>query len=165
MHPDMELDLDTVKIKALYGRHTDTGNGYNDQVASLATRPVVQADFTMNELQGYGSLEYRNFLYTFPNGTKVLLWGNDPTPEQKNILKNLSPDIAILQYTKQAKDPEAMARLARDIGCKVVIPHHMDLKKTKEEYLPGVAQFEEAFCALVPDGTFICPENGIWIDL
>ena len=26
-----------------------------------------------------------------------------------------------------------MARFARDIGCKVVIPHHMDLKKTKEE--------------------------------
>jgi hypothetical protein len=41
----------------------------------------------------------------------------------------------------------------------------MDLKKTQEEYLPGVAKFEETFCALVPDGTFICPENGTWIDL
>lgn len=165
MYPDMELDFDSVKIKALYGRHTDLGSGYNDQVTALANRPAVVADFTMNEIQGYGSMEYRNFLYTFPNGTKVLLWGNDPTPDQKNILKNIAPDIAILQYTKQAKDPEAMARFARDIGCKILIPHHMDLKKTKEEYLPEVAQFEKAFCALVPDATFICPENGAWIEL
>lgn len=165
MYPDMELDFDTVKIKALYGRHTDTGNGYNDQVASLATRPAVLADFTMNELQGFGSLEYRNFLYTFPNGTKVLLWGNDPTPDQKNMLKDLKPDIAILQYTKQAKDPEAMARFARDIGCKVLIPHHMDLKKTKEEYMPDVDRFRQAFYTLVPDAAFICPENGCWIQL
>ena len=165
MYPDLELDFDTVKIKALYGRHVDTGTGYNDQVASLATRPAVLANYTMNELQEYGSLEYRNFLFTFPNGTKVLLWGNDPTVEQKNILKNLRPDIAILQYTKQAKDPQAMARFARDIGCKLVVPHHMDLKKTTAEYMPGVKQFEEEFLHLVPEGRFVCPVNGQWMHL
>lgn len=165
MYPNLELDFETVKIKALFGRHVDTGTGYNDQVASLATRAAVQADFSMNALQGYGSLEYRNFLYTFPNGTKVLLWGNDPTTEQKNILKEIQPDIAILQYTKQAKDPPAMARFARDIGCKVVIPHHMDLKKTKEVYLPEVALFEKEYLSLVPEGVFICPQNGEWISI
>ena len=97
----MELDFDSVKIKALYGRHVDTGSGYNDQVASLATRPAVKADFGMNELQGYGSLEYRNFLYTFPNGTKVLLWGNDPTPEQKNILSHQKNSATII-YNRHA---------------------------------------------------------------
>ena len=165
MHPDLELDFDSVKIRALYGRHVDVGTGYNDQVASLATRPSVLADFGMNELQGYGSLEYRNFLYTFPNGTKVLLWGNDPTAEQRNILKTIQPDIAILQYTKQAKDPEAMAKLAQESGCKVLIPHHMDLKKTREEYMPEVVKLKEAFEKRVPDGHFICPVNGEWIDL
>ena len=165
MYPNMELDFDLVKIKALYGRHVDTGNGYNNQVEILATRPAVQADFGMNELQGYGSLEYRNFLYTFPNGTKILLWGNDPTPEQKNILKNEKPDIAILQYTKQAKDPEAMAILAREMGCKVLIPHHMDLKKTRSEYIPDIERFKEAFLWQVPNGEFICPVNGQWIEL
>lgn len=165
MYPDMELDFDAVKIKALYGRHTDLGSGYNDQVVSLATREVVKADFSMNELQGYGSLEYRNFLYTFPNGTKLLLWGNDPTAEQKNMLKDLNIDIAVLQYTKQAKDPAAMARFARDTGCKVLIPHHMDLKKTVEEYMPDVKRLEEEFLKLVPDGRFICPVNGQWIHL
>lgn len=165
MYPNMELDFDTVKIKALYGRHTDLGTGYNDQVTALATRDAVKADFGMNELQGYGSLEYRNFLYTFPNGTKVLLWGNDPTAEQKNILKGEKPDVAILQYTKQAKNPMAMARLARDIGCKVLIPHHMDLKKTPAEYMPEVQCLENAFLELVPDGKFICPVNGQWLKL
>lgn len=163
MYPDMELDFETVKIKALYGRHTDQGTGYNDQVAALATRAAVIADPGMNELQGYGSLEYRNFLFTFPNGTKLLLWGNDPTVEQKNLLKQFKPDIAILQYTKQAKDPGAMARFARDIGCKVLIPHHMDLKKTEAEYMPAVEQLAEEFKKLVPDGVFICPKNGQWI--
>ena len=165
MYPDMELDFDSVKIKALYGRHVDLGSGYNDQVTVLATRAAVQADFSMNELQGYGSMEYRNFLYTFPNGTKVLLWGNDATPEQKNILKAVAPDIAIMQYTKQAKDPEAMANLARESGCKILIPHHMDLKKTREEYEPEVKLFEDAFHRLVPNGEFICPVNGQWIEL
>lgn len=165
MYPNMELDFDTVKIKALYGRHTDQGTGYNDQVTSLATRAAVLADPGMNELQGYGSLEYRNFLFTFPNGTKVLLWGNDPTVEQKNLLKKLQPDIAILQYTKQAKDPAGFARFACDIGCKVLIPHHMDLKKTEAEYMPAVTQLSEAFLTLVPDGKFICPKNGQWMHL
>jgi len=165
MYPNLELDFDSVRIKALFGRHVDSGTGFNDQLDTLATRPAVQADFSMNELQGYGSMEYRNFLYTFPNGTKVLLWGNDPTPEQKNILKAICPDIAILQYTKQAKDPKAMAQFARDIGCKVVIPHHMDLKKRKEEYMPEVECFEREYLALVPMGRFICPLNGEWIQL
>lgn len=165
MYPDMELDFDTVKIKALYGRHTDLGTGYNDQVTALATRDAAKADFRMNELQGYGSLEYRNFLYTFPNGVKVLLWGNDPTAEQKNILKGEKPDIAILQYNKQAKDPAAMAKFARDIGCKVLIPHHMDLKKTPTEYMPEVQRLENAFLELVPDGSFICPVNDQWLHL
>ena len=165
MHPDLELNFDTVKIRALYGRHVDTGSGYNDQVATLSKRPAVQADFGMNELQGYGSLEYRNFLYTFPNGTKILLWGNDPTAEQRNILKAIQPDIAILQYTKQAKDPEAMAQLAQESGCKVLIPHHMDLKKTREAYMPEVEEFKIAFEKRVPNGKFICPLNGEWIYL
>ena len=165
MYPDQELDFDTVKIKALYGRHTDLGRGFNDLMAWLAASDVVRANPEINPLQVIGSLEYRNYLFTFPNGTKLLLWGNDATVEQRNMLKKLQPDIAVLQYTKQDKDPEGMARFARDMGAKVLIPHHMDLIRTEEEYMPKVKELEEAFLRLVPDGTFLCPRHGQWMHL
>ena len=100
MYPDTELDFDDVKIKALYGRHTKTSDaGFNDVCALLATRDICIADPGINALQPIGSMEYRNFLFTLPNGTKVLLWGNDPTVEQLNICKALQPDIvAVVAY-------------------------------------------------------------------
>ena len=81
------------------------------------------------------------------------------------MLKGIQPDIAILQYTKQARDPDAMARFARDIGCRILIPHHMDLKKKPKEYMPEVEVFKNAFLAIAPEAQFLCPVNGQWIEL
>ena len=79
------------------------------------------------------------------------------------MLRELRPDICILQLSKQK--PEEVAELAAVSGCKVLIPHHMDLSKTREQYLPRVEQLREEFLKRVPDGLFICPENNRWIDL
>lgn len=165
MYPNTELDFGPIKIKALFGRHTDLITGFNHQVIGLAGRTAAVSDPGMNPLQAMGSLEYRNYLFTFSNGTTLLLWGNDPTQEQINMLKCIHPDIAILQYSKQAKDPEAMAKFANDIGCRIVIPHHMDLKKNRAEYLPEVIAFSEAYTKRNPEGVFIIPENGKWMQI
>ncbi|MBO5305966.1 MAG: MBL fold metallo-hydrolase [Clostridia bacterium] len=163
MYPDAELDFDTVKIRALYGRHADLGKGLNDLCASLAKyRPCVE-DQAVNGLQAIGSLEYRNFLLTFPNGTTVLLWGNDPTPEQKNICKALKPDIAIVQRSGDLEEIKKKAAFAAEIGCKVLIPHHMDFPSVIP---PETVQiFQDEFLRLVPKGVFISPTHGEWIDL
>lgn len=163
MYPHMELDFDTIKIRALYGRHTDQNKGFLDLCESLTEYRICAEDAEINALQGIGSMEYRNFLFTLPNGTKILLWGNDPTPEQVNICKALEPDIAILQRSSNLEGIKQKAAFAAAIGCKVLIPHHMDFPVVNPPEI--LEAFKEEFLRLVPDGIFITPDHGKWIDL
>lgn len=163
MDVNLELDFGGVKIKALFGRHCSPGKTAKQLPAYFAQNPNCAADPAMLQMQVLGSLEYRNFLFTTKDGVKVLLWGNEVIESQKNMLRELRPDICILQLSKQT--PEEVAELAAVSGCKVLIPHHMDLSKTREQYLPRVEQLREEFLKRVPDGLFICPENNRWIDL
>lgn len=163
MYPDMELDFGKIKIRALHGRHSEQGQGFNDLCESLSKyRPCKESE-EVNALQGIGSMEYRNYLFTLPNGTTILLWGNDATPEQISICKALKPDIAILQRSVNLETVKKKAEFAAAIGCKVLIPHHMDYPRvTSAELLEA---FKEEFLQRVPDGVFINPSHGEWIDL
>ena len=163
MTPDLELDFGDVKIRSLFGKHVDQSRTYSDLLERFSKSPLCIRDKGLFDMQLLGSMEYRNYLFTAKNGTKVLLWGNNPRIEQRRLLEKLQPDIAILQFTKHA--PEEMADFAASIGARVVIPHHMDLHAKEEEYLPRVQLFADAFLKVVPDGTFIIPEHGKWIDL
>ncbi len=163
MHPDTELDFDTVKIRALYGRHTDQKKGLNDLIEALSKSRWCVEDEQINAMQGLGSMEYRNYFFTLPNGTKILLWGNDPTPEQRNICKALKPDIAIIQRSNSIESIKKKAEFARDIGCKAVIPHHMDFPAISPK--ETIEAFKNEYLKLVPDGEFIIPEHGEWIEL
>lgn len=163
MYPDTELDFDDVKIRALYGRHTDLNSGFNDLCKRIETNPIFQEYPTMAALQPVGSMEYRNFLFTLPSGAKVLLWGGDPTAEQVNICKAAKPDIAILQRSGRPEQIEAKAKFAAAIGCKVLIPHHHDFRGVEDP--ARIEKFKEEFLRLVPDGNFVTPEHGAWIHL
>lgn len=163
MYPDTELDFDTIKIRALYGRHTDQKMGFNDQCAHIANYRFCKEDEQVNAMQGIGSMEYRNYLLTLPNGKSILIWGNDPTPEQTNICKKLKPDIAIIQRSSDSASIQKKAEFAAAIGCKVVIPHHMDFPSVSSPR--AIEEFKEKFLHLVPDGIFINPAHGEWIDL
>lgn len=163
MYPDTELDFGDVKIRALYGRHTDLKQGFNDLCGRLKENPLCKADPGIAALQPIGSLEYRNFLFTLPNGVKVLLWGNDPTVEQVNLCKALQPDIAIIQRSVDPEAVAAKAEFAAQIGCKVLIPHHHDFRQVDD---PSVVEnFRREFLARVPDGIFLAPQHGQWIHL
>lgn len=164
MNPGLELDFGDIKILALYGRHTELGMGLNDLLRDrIGPNPICQSDPGIAALQGIGSLEYRNFLYTLPNGTKILLWGNDPTVDQINLCKALKPDIGLIQYSSRQEVLEARAELAAEAGCKVLIPHHHDFKSVTDP--AELERFGEAFLKRVPDGTFVNPNHGEWIHL
>ena len=164
MDANTELDFGDVRIKALFGRHCIPKPGSVTELeAHFAQNPFCAADQQMQDMQILGSLEYRNYLFTTKHGVKVLLWGNELIQTQKNQVKALRPDICILQLT--GHDPVALAQMAAESGCKVLIPHHMDLKKTRAEYLPKVERCREEFLRLVPDGKFIEPRNGQWMEL
>jgi len=165
MHPDLELDFGEVKVRAIFGRHKyqKNGMGYNDLVDLINKNEYCQADEGLARLQGVGTLEYRNYLFTAPNGVKVLVWGNDPTSEQRSICKALAPDIAILQRPVGDKAIEKGADFAAEIGCKVLIPHHHDFHGVDDPSV--VEKFGEEFLKRVPDGKFIAPPHGEWIHL
>ncbi len=97
MYPDCELDFGDVRVKALYGRHGNLNKGWNDLIAALEKHELCVNDPGIAALQGVGSMEYRNYLFTTPDGTRLLLWGGDVTVEQVSMCKALKPDIAIIQ--------------------------------------------------------------------
>jgi L-ascorbate metabolism protein UlaG (beta-lactamase superfamily) len=163
MYPNMELDFDTIKIRALYGRHTDQKKGYHELVESLGKYRICAEDPVINAMQGLGSMEYRNFFFTLPNGTKILLWGNDPTPEQTNLCKALQPDIAIIQRSSDPAGIQKKAEFAAAIGCKVLIPHHHDFKTPEKP--ETIELFREEFLKRVPEGIFLNPVHGQWMHL
>ena len=165
MYPDTELDFGSVKIRALYGRHKILrgGMGFNDLCAAIESGEICRANEGIAALQAVGTMEYRNYLFTAPNGTKLLFWGNDPTVEQLNICKSLKPDIAILQRGTTPERISEIAEFAAKIGCKVLIPHHHDFKGVDD---PSVIEaLGKEFLFRVPDGTFIAPAHGEWIHL
>lgn len=163
MYPDTELDFEDVKIRALYGRHINQQSGFNDICKRIEGHELCLKDPAMAALQPIGSLEYRNYLFTLPNGTKILMWGNDPTIEQINICKAIKPDIAIIQRSSKPEQIAEKAKFAAAIGCKVLIPHHHDFRGVDDPSI--IETFKEEFLRLVPDGVFIAPEHGKWINL
>ena len=163
MYPDLELDFGDVKIRALYGRHINLGSGFNDLCDRLAQNEYAKADPGLASLQGLGSFEYRNYLFTLPNGTRILLWGNTPCQEQLAICKALKPDIAIIQRSAKPEDIAQKADFAAALGCKIVIPHHHDFKKVDRPEI--IDTFRKEYLARVPDGVFLAPEHGQWLHL
>ena len=161
--PNVDFDFGDVTIRPLFGRHVNFGTTYSEQKANFESRPYLQEDPGLLEMQVLGSTEYRNYLFTAKNGTKVLLWGNEPTITQRSMISELKPDIAILQFQKTRLP--ALAEFAAAIGCKVLIPHHHDFKLSEAEYEPLLDELKEAYLKLVPDGTFISPKHGEWMCL
>ena len=163
MAPNLELDFGEVKVRALFGRHKNLKRGFNDLMEYLDQNPLCKSDPGIAALQGVGSLEYRNYLFTFENGTKILIWGNAPRIELLNICKELKPDIAILQRPNSERLYDWMSEFAREIGCEIVIPHHHDFKQVDDP--ASINRFKEVFLEKVPGGTFVTPVHGEWIEL
>jgi L-ascorbate metabolism protein UlaG (beta-lactamase superfamily) len=161
MSPDLELDFDAVKIRALFGRHIPLAGKAAARAEWAKNHVVNHGDPNLIELAFWGDLEYRNFLYTMPNGTSVLLWGSKlGAVEQRNILRGLHPDIAIMQMTvNSAADTAA---ICAEMGCKVVLPHHIDFPG---DYMPLVLELREELAKQVPGIRCIIPEYGTWISL
>lgn len=163
MYPNLELDFDAVKIKALYGRHTPLPGTVSERDEIWKNHPKNDGTPVFMELGKWGDFEYRNFLYTAPNGTKILVWGNRMNrPDQRNLLREVRPDIAILQTTVADNAGVVAAEACRDCGCKIVIPHHFDFPK---DYAHHVQNLGEELAKIAPEIRYIVPEYGQWIEL
>lgn len=158
MEPNLELDFGDVKIKALFGRHIDLCDTYEGLVDRFHNSIHVKNNPSTEKYHLLGSTEYRNYLFTDRQGRKVLLWGGKPSLVQQNILKELQPDIAIMQ----CGDPSEVAEFAASIGCKILIPHHLDMFKTRDTYMLKAERLCQEFKQRNPEGVMICLEPGQW---
>ena len=159
MYPGTELDFGDVKVKSIYGRHQEQNKGYCDKIANYDSR------FPENIIPVYraGCFAYSNYLLTLPNGTRILIWGNDPTVEQARQCKALQPDIAILQRSTPAHVIAKKAAFAAEIGCKVLIPHHQDTYGIDDPQI--LEAFGQQFLELAPNAVFVNPKHGEWLHL
>jgi len=161
MVPNLELDFDDVKIKALYGRHGPLPGTAAERQEKHEVAPYNEGDPDLIELGFWGDFEYRNFLYTMPNGTKVMICGSKLHRDQQNILRQEKPDIVLLQ-TVGVNSGARAAGLMKEIGCKVVIPFHFDFPKF---YGDKIEELGDALKELAPEIQYIVPEYGQWIEL
>lgn len=159
---NLELDFGGAKIRGLFGRHTNQKKTLAELTERVNSNPVIDTP-EMKEANFFGHLEYRNYLITAPSGLKILFWGNNATPEQLNIMRELKPDIAILQFTGQR--PEEVAAMVKAGGAKVLIPHHMDLKKDDDVYAPLLVELEKTVHETSPDCLMITPERLKWYNI
>lgn len=157
----LELDFDAVKIKALYGRHIPLKGTAQERVQWAQNHAVNGGDPNLIDLAFWGDLEYRNYLYTMPNGTTVFLWGSKLSKvDQRNLLRSVKPDIAILQMTvNSAADTAAVCA---EMGCKVVIPHHFDFPT---DHMDLAEELGRELAEQAPSCKYIIPEHGKWISL
>ena len=161
LEPNVELDFDAVKIKALWGQHIRLPGAESERVARANQSPANHGDPDLIALSLHGDIEYSNFLYTLPNGLRMLVWGSDlKRPEQRNLLREVHPDIAILQMT--VNSGEATAKIAKEIGCRILLPHHFDFPG---DYMPSVLDLKDELAKIAPEIRFVIPEYGKWIEL
>ena len=56
-----------------------------------------------------------------------------------------------------------MAKFIKEIGCKVVIPHHHDF--TCVDSLDVIENFKNAISEIAPEVEFVTPKHGEWLHL
>ena len=162
MYPQVETDLEQVKITPLLGRHSPLPGTARERQKIWQEHAVCDGNEDLIQLNILGDFEYRNYLFTMANGTRILQWGNllDHT-EQRGVIKAAKPDIAILQVTAKT-DLDQMIDVCRQSGCKVVIPQHIDFPGA---YTEAAEKLGEKMKEELPDVRFIMPEYGKWISL
>lgn len=156
-----ELDFDDVKIKALFGRHGPLPGTASERAERAKNSTINAGDANLIDLSFWGDFEYRNFLYTMPNGIKVMICGSKLHRDQKNIIRQEKPDVVLFQVVGVNSGVQT-AELMKEIGCKVLIPFHFDYPRYYADKLDDLA---DAMKRIAPETEYIVPGYGHWIEL
>lgn len=157
MYPDQEIDMGPFKVKMLYNRHLNINI---EMGVDKPSKYTFWDDYPgMKQVSEMGSMEMCNYLLTFENGFRILIWGGNQGYDQIAKLRGLKPDLAIMQYSKQRADK--LTELLDAIQPKVVLPHHHDLRKPFED--PAVQESLQVLRDTYK-GTLLTPKNGEWLE-
>lgn len=148
------------EILPLRGRHLPANINISAHVKRIIETQGMQE---LELLQWYGGLDYINYFITTSEGIKILFFGNSCTRKDLMRLKEVKPDIALVQMSKFGEGREEMfAEFCSSIGAKVIIPHHMDMRYSPEEYGDRIGIVAEILKEKSPEILLINPESGRW---
>ncbi|MEA5012250.1 MAG: MBL fold metallo-hydrolase [Angelakisella sp.] len=123
-----KYSFDDVTVEVFGSRHTEA--------PQPALRSKSYKEDSENANSGWwGNFEVLNYLITTSDGTKVLVWAGMTTEDQKNLFKDLHPDIAFMHLSPKS-DAKIFAQMVASWGPKLVVPHHYDAIKAGVEQKP-----------------------------
>lgn len=158
--PGMTLYTPDFQLTCFAGQHTKIGeidrpSRWPDNIV----RDHLPADSAETNL--LGSYEYLNYLLTFPDHTRLFVWGGAATPEACAQVRAVQPDFSIAQLPRET--PAEIAALYAAIGGKFIFPHHHDSYIAKGKAgLEKIRQTVEETRKLAPYTQVVCPEKGKW---
>ena len=139
---DVELDFGPFKVKPLYAIHRNLKKKLNEPFSHDYLEKLKSLDPKMPDVQKMGTLEMMNYLLTLADGMTVLIWGGEFGVVQENMLRNLKPDVALVQYSPTM--PEKLSRILDSIKAKKVIPYHHDISLTVDQWRPMLEEFKQS---------------------
>lgn len=152
-----ELDFGDFKVKPLYAIHRNVKKRLSDYEGP-DSMIYTQIDGDIASVAEMGSLEMTNYLLTLKNGKTILFWGGEFGSVQENMLKDLCPDVAIMQASPTMMD--RFGKVVDAIKPKLVIPYHHDFGQTKDKWLPLLQDYQK-----VCSTKFAILENGQEMEL
>ena len=137
---NVELDFGSFKVKPLYAIHRNLKKKLNEPFISDYLEKLKCLDPKMHCVQKMGTLEMMNYLLTLADGMSVLIWGGEFDVVQENMLRDLKPDVALVQYSPTM--PERLSRILDSIKAEKVIPYHHDISLTVDQWKPMLEDFK-----------------------
>ena len=166
------FDFGEVRIEAFAGRHTESNRGNymkweeNGEMSSAS----------------WGTLDLYQYLITLPTGLKFMVWAGTPSIDNSYALSGLRPDVAAVHISPK-QDFALLGEILRNMGPKVVVPHHYDIWPQILKTRPDeIGQFPQEIQPISPDNviekmmpyverrlhesemsaSFFIPRNHIW---
>lgn len=149
---NQELDFDSFKVKPLYAIHRNVKKRLSDY-EPMTAETYTRIDNDIASVAEMGSLEMTNYLLTLKNGKTVLFWGGEFGLVQENLLRDLRPDVAIMQASPTMMD--RFGKVVDAIKPKLVIPYHHDFGLTKDKWMPLLQDYQK-----VCSSEFVILDNG-----
>ncbi len=141
VYPGMALDFGTFKLQGLFAIHRDNRKRMKDQLEKVKEKCALIDDEIL-DLQETGTLEMTNYLITFDDGFRILVWGGEFSVMQENLLRDCCPNVALMQFSNSRRNE--FSDMITAVNPEAVIPYHHDFSCTREEWLPMLEAFRAA---------------------
>ena len=132
-YPGLSMDFGSFRVEVLYGIHRNNKKTIREQLKDVEAKCRL-IDKDILGLQEIGSLEMLNYLITFDDGFRILFWGGEFSVMQESLLRDLSPDVALMQYSNSRKTE--FLNMVDAVNPKAFIAFHHDFSCPKAKWLP-----------------------------